>query len=50
MIQTQFNVVSTLSAWVDDYSEDQKLDNILNEDFDDFDSLMGEDGLLANIL
>ncbi|MFT4871725.1 MAG: hypothetical protein ACI9F1_002509 [Colwellia sp.] len=50
MIQTQFNVVSTLSAWADDYSEDEKLDNISNEDFDDFDSLMGEGGLLANIL
>jgi hypothetical protein len=50
MIQTQFNVVSTLSAWADDYSEDEKLDNISNEDFDDFDSLMGEGGLLTNIL
>lgn len=50
MIQTQFNVVSTLGAWADDYSEDEKLDNISNEDFDDFDSLMGEGGLLSNIL
>jgi hypothetical protein len=55
IIQTQFNVVATLSAWADDNSEDEseELDNMLNEDlgdFEGFDSLMGEDGLLANIL
>ena len=52
MIQTEFNVVDTLSAWADDDSdsESEELDNISNEDFDDFASLMGEGGLLANIL
>ncbi len=53
MIQTDFNVVATLSAWADDNSEDEELDNMLNEDlgdFEGFDSLMGEGGLLANIL
>jgi len=55
IIQTQFNVVATLSAWADEDSEDEsaELDNMLNEDlgdFEGFDSLMGEGGLLANIL
>ena len=52
MIQTEFNVVDTLSAWADDDSdsEGEELDNISNEDFDDFASLMEEGGLLANIL
>jgi hypothetical protein len=50
MIQTQFNVVTTLSAWADDDSDDEELDNMSNEDFDDFDSLMAEGGFLANIL
>lgn len=50
MIQTDFNVVDTLSAWADDDSEDEELDSLVNEDFDEFDSLMGEGGLLANIL
>lgn len=53
MIQTDFNVVATLSAWADDNSEDEELDNMSNEDladFEGFDSLMGEGGLLANIL
>ena len=53
MIQTDFNVVATLSAWAEDNSEDEELDNMLNEDLGDFrgfDSLMGEGGLLANIL
>ena len=50
MIQTDFNVVDTLSAWADDDSEDEELDSLVNEDFDDFDSLMGEGGLLANML
>ena len=50
MIQTDFNVVDTLSAWADDDSDDEELDNRSNEDFDDFASLMGEGGLLANIL
>ena len=53
MIQPEFNVVTTLSAWADDNLEDEELDNMLNEDlgdFEGFDSLMGEGGLLANIL
>ena len=57
MIQTEFNVVDTLSAWADDdfdsEGEGEELNNMLNEDlgdFEGFDSLMGEGGLLANIL
>ncbi len=50
IIQTDFNVVDTLNAWADDDSEDEELDCLINEDFDDFDSLMREGGLLANIL
>jgi|GEM_PF-1089590 len=49
MIQQQFNVVATLSAW----AEDEEVDSLVNEDleeFEGFDSLMGEGGLLANIL
>ncbi len=50
MIQTEFNVITTLSAWADDDSEDEELDSIINEDFEGFDSLMEEGGLLANIM
>jgi uncharacterized protein YecA (UPF0149 family) len=50
IIQTEFNVIDTLSAWIDDDSDDEELDNIPDEDLDIFDSLMGEGGLLANIL
>jgi len=55
MIQTQFNVVTTLTAWAEDDSdsEDEELDSSVKEDieeFEGFDSLMGEGGLLANIL
>ena len=50
MIQTQFDVVATLSAWADDNLEDEELDSPVNEDFEGFDSLMGEGGLLANLL
>ena len=50
IIQIDFNVVDTLNAWVDDDSDDEEPGNILNEDFDEFDSLMGKGGLLANIL
>lgn len=55
MIQSQFNLVATLSAWAEDDSEDENeaVDSLVNEDLEDFegfDSLMGEGGLLANIL
>jgi hypothetical protein len=53
MIQPEFNVVATLSTWAEDDSEDDELDSTVNEgleDFEGFDSLMGEGGLLANIL
>lgn len=52
-IQTEFNVVDTLNAWADDDTENEEFDNLSNESFDEldeFDSLMGEGGLLANIL
>jgi len=56
MIQTQFNVVNTLSAWAEedlvdsDLLGNEELDSIVNEGFEGFDALMGEGGLLANIL
>ncbi len=50
MIQTDFNVVTTLCAWASDDSEDEELDSSVNEDFEGFESLMGEGGLLSNIL
>lgn len=53
IVQTDFNVVDTLNAWADDDSEDEELNNFSNEDLEDFDgfsSLMGEGGLLSNIL
>jgi len=55
MIQTDFNVIDTLSAWAEDNSDSkgEELDSLVNEDleeFEGFDSLMGEGGLLANIL
>lgn len=55
MIQSEFNVVATLSAWAEDDSEDEneEVDSLVNEEleeFEGFDSLMGEGGLLANIL
>ena len=50
MIQTEFNVVETLNAWAVDDSEEQETDSSLNEDFAEFDSLMKEGGLLADIM
>jgi hypothetical protein len=57
LIQSEFNVVTTLSAWAEDDSEaeieDEELDSLVKDDleeFEGFDSLMGEGGLLANIL
>jgi hypothetical protein len=53
MIQSEFNVVTTLSAWAEDDSEDEELDSLVKEglgEFEGFDSLMGEGGLLTNIL
>jgi len=58
MIQTEFNVVTTLSAWADEDSDpedgNKEFDNNMSNedlgDFEGFDSLMGQGGLLANIL
>ena len=55
MIETQFNVIDTLSVWADDNSDSKgkELDSLVNENFEGFegfDSLMEEGGLLANIL
>lgn len=49
-IKTEFNVIDTLSDWVDEDSFDEELDNMSNEGSGEFDLLMGEGGLLANIL
>ena len=50
VIQTDFNLVDTLKTWIDDEPEDEEQASVVNEDFEGFDSLMGEGGLLANIL
>lgn len=50
IIQTEFNLVATLQSWVDDDAEDDEFDSTPNDDSDVFDSLMGEGGLLSNIL
>ena len=50
IIQTKFNVVATLSTWADEESEYDDADTQLNEEFDDFEALMAEGGLLANML
>jgi uncharacterized protein YecA (UPF0149 family) len=52
MIQTQFNVVATLSTWAEDDAEDEieETDSLITDEFEGFDALMGEGGLLANIL
>ena len=63
LIQPEFNLVTTLSDWAEDDSVDEELDSIVDkgldenheddedlEEFEGFDALMGEGGLLANIL
>ena len=54
IIQIEFNLIETLQSWIDDDEDDSSdnsmLDNISNQDNDVFDSLMGEGGLLSNIL
>jgi len=49
-IQTTFSVVDTLNGWIANDLDDELLDNISDEDFDEFDSLMDKGGLLDNIL
>lgn len=50
IIQTEFNIVDTLESWAEYDLEDEEFDSPINEDFDEFDSLMMEGGLLADIL
>jgi uncharacterized protein YecA (UPF0149 family) len=54
LIQTEFNLIETLESWVDDEDsaepDDALLANIPNEGDELFDSLMGEGGLLSDIL
>jgi len=54
MIQTKFDVVTTLTSWMADDKESdlesEDFDSLISEGFDGFDSLMGEGGLLANVL
>ena len=53
IIQTEFNLIDTLNSWIEDEdenAEDSILDNLSNNDTDLFDSLMGEGGLLSNVL
>ena len=49
-IETDFNLIETLTAWADDDLADEQLDSLLSDNDDVFDSLMGEGGLLSNIL
>ncbi len=49
-IETDFNLIETLTAWADDDLADEQLDSLLGDNDDVFDSLMGEGGLLSNIL
>ncbi len=49
-IETEFNLIEILKSWANDDAEDEEFDNSSNEEFDGFDSLMGEGGLLSNIL
>ena len=50
IIQTEFNVIDTLTSWLDDNAEYEERDDASNKDLDVFDSLMGEGGLLAGIV
>ena len=52
ILQTEFNLTETLQSWVDeDANEDDSiLDNLASDKLDVFDSLMGEGGLLSDIL
>ncbi len=50
MVKTDFSVVDTLNTWIDNDIADEELGGLLNEDFDEFDSLMGEGGLFEDIL
>tara|TARA_R110000772_G_scaffold113853_1_gene218209 strand:- start:1452 stop:2423 length:972 start_codon:yes stop_codon:yes gene_type:complete len=54
LIQTEFNLIETLESWVDDEDstdpDDALLANLPNEGDELFDSLMGEGGLLSDIL
>jgi hypothetical protein len=53
ILQTEFNLIDTLNSWIEDEDEnvdDSILDNLSNSDTDLFDSLMGEGGLLSNVL
>ncbi|WP_159820533.1 DUF1186 domain-containing protein [Colwellia sp. 20A7] len=49
-IQTEFNLVETLQSWIEDDNESSEDLLLENDDLDIFDSLMGEGGLLSNIL
>jgi len=50
IIETEFNLVNTLNTWADADAEYEELGSLLNDDLDVFDSLMGEGGLLTDVL
>lgn len=53
IIQTNFDVIETLSEWAEDEIaglEDNLLEGLLPDDTDAFDALMGDGGLLSDIL
>ena len=57
LVQTEFDLIDTLQSWIDDEDDsvnesldDTILDSLSNDELDVFDSLMGEGGLLSNIL
>lgn len=50
-VQTDFNVIDTLQSWAfDDELIDDDLEIFSEDGFDDFDSITGEGGLLADIM
>lgn len=53
IIQTDFDVIATLNEWAEDEIaglEDNLLEGLLPDDTDAFDALMGDGGLLSDIL
>jgi hypothetical protein len=54
IVQTEFYLIETLQSWgddnVNDNVDDPVLNNLSDDDLDLFDSLMGEGGVLSNIL
>ncbi len=50
IIQPDFNVVDTLKDWIDNDTDDVKLDGLASEDINDLDSLVSKGGLFDDVL